>query len=242
MGRVGTGATTTGQARVRDLLAGVPRSGRLLLLGVAIDALGVGLTLPFAVVYLREVRGIPLTTVGLLLSLPPIVALVLLGPIGLAIDRYGARRVQMVALTFTMVGQVALVAVRGPLSAAVGAGPERHRARGVLPGDPVAGRDGHPGRAPAAVLRHVVHAAQRRHRAGRCRLRACSWTCTGRGPSRLIYLADAASYLIPLLLLAFVLRGIGGPVTRDAVDEPERRRHRRTRQCCGTGCFAGSWP
>jgi MFS family permease len=205
---------------VRDLLAGVPRSGRVLLVGVAIDALGVGLTLPFAVVYLREVRGIPLTTVGLLLSLPPIVALVLLGPIGLAIDRYGARRVQMVALTFTMVGQVALVAVRGPLSAALAL---------ALSGV------GHAAYFPA-IQSLVATAIPADHRQ---RFYGMSFTLLNAGIGLggvvsglfvdvhrawtfdLIYLADAASYLIPLLLLAFVLRGIGGPVTMDAVDEPD---------------------
>src|SRR4051794_7586955 len=102
MGRVSQ-STEAGPRGLRAYLDGVPRSGRLLLLGVAVDALGVGLTLPFAVVYLREVRGIPLSTVGLLMSLPPVVALVLLGPIGLVIDRVGARRVQLVALTFSMI-------------------------------------------------------------------------------------------------------------------------------------------
>jgi MFS family permease len=205
---------------VRDLLAGVPRSGRLLLVGVAIDALGVGLTLPFAVVYLREVRGIPLTTVGLLLSLPPIVALVLLGPIGLAIDRYGARRVQMVALTFTMVGQIALVTVRGPLSAAVAL---------ALSGV------GHAAYFPAiqSLVATAIPAAHRQ------RFYGMSFTLLNAGIGlggvvsglfvdvhrawtfEVIYLADAASYLIPLLLLALVLRGIGGPVTHDPVDEPD---------------------
>jgi MFS family permease len=213
---VGTGATT-GQTRVRDLLAGVPRSGRLLLVGVAIDALGVGLTLPFAVVYLREVRGIPLTTVGLLLSLPPIVALVLLGPIGLAIDRFGARRVQMVALTFTMVGQIALVAVRGPLSAAVAL---------ALSGV------GHAAYFPA-IQSLVATAIPTEHRQ---RFYGLSFTLLNAGIGLggvisglfvdvhrawtfdLIYLADAASYLIPLLLLALVLRDIGGPVPHEAVE------------------------
>jgi MFS family permease len=198
----------------------VPRSGRLLLLGVAIDALGVGLTLPFAVVYLREVRGIPLTTVGLLLSLPPMVALVLLGPIGLAIDRYGARRVQMVALTFTMVGQIALVTVRGPLSAAVAL---------ALSGV------GHAAYFPA-IQSLVATAIPAEHRQ---RFYGMSFTLLNAGIGlggvvsglfvdvhrawtfELIYLADAASYLIPLLLLAFVLRGIGGPVAHDAVEGPD---------------------
>lgn len=217
MGRVSSGATVR-PARARDLLAGVPRSGRLLLLGVAVDALGVGLTLPFAVVYLREVRGIPLTTVGLLLSLPPVVALVLLGPIGLAIDRFGARRVQLVALTFTMVGQAALVAVRGPLTAAVALG-----LSGI----------GHAAYFPAiqSLVATTIPSAHRQ------RFYGMSFTLLNAGIGiggvisglfvnvrhawtfEVIYLSDAVSYLIPLLLLAFALRGIGGPVPRTPVDE-----------------------
>jgi MFS family permease len=195
------------------LLAGVPRSGRLLLLGVAVDALGVGLTLPFMVVYLREVRGIPLTTVGLLMSLPPVVALVLLGPIGLAIDRFGARRVQMVAMTFSMLGQLALIAVRGPATAALALS-----LSGV----------GHAAFFPAvqALVANAIPAAQRQ------RFYGLSFTLLNAGIGvggvisglfvdvtkawtfELIYLVDAMSYLIPLLLLTFAIRGVGGPAPR----------------------------
>ena len=58
-----------------------------------------------------------------------------------------------------------------------------------------------------------------------------------------IYLADAVTFLVPLLLLGFALRDIGGPAAdRVADDEGRTRRHRRTRLCCGTGLFAASWP
>ena len=184
MGRVSQGTTTRRARGIRGFLDGVPRAGRILLLGVVVDALGAGLTLPFLVVYLREVRGIPLSTVGLLMSLPPTVALVLLGPIGLAIDRFGARRVQMLALTFSTIGQVALIGVRGPATAALALSLERHRPGGVLPGRPGPRRDRHPVRAPAALLRDVVH-----HRSTPASASAASspgWrsTCTGPGPSR----------------------------------------------------------
>jgi MFS family permease len=212
-----TEATRAGPTRLRDLLRGVPRSGRLLLLGVAVDALGVGLTLPFAVVYLREVRGMPLATVGLLLSLPPAVALLLLGPIGLAIDRLGARRVQMAALTFCLLGQVAMVGVRGPATAAVAL---------VLSGI------GHAAFFPA-IQALVATAISAEHRQ---RFYGLSFTLLNAGIGlggvvsglvvdvqrawtfELIYLVDAASYLIPLLLLFFALRGVGGPVQQLVVE------------------------
>jgi MFS family permease len=208
MDRVSQGTQT--KAGVRDVLAGVPRAGRLLLLGVAVDALGTGLTLPFLVVYFREVRHIALPTVGLLMSLPPFVALALLGPIGLAIDRFGARRLQMVALSFSLIGQLSLIAVRGPVTAAVAL---------------MLGGIGHATFFPA-IGALVATAIPSQHRQ---RFYGLSFTLLNAGIGiggvvsglfvdvhrpwtfEVIYLCDGLSYLIPLTLLAFVIRGIGQP-------------------------------
>lgn len=89
---------------LRDL----PREARILLVGVAVNALGLGLVLPLLVVYLYDVRGFALDTVGLLAATPPVVAMVLLGPIGIGIDRLGPRRVQMGALVSSSVGATGL--------------------------------------------------------------------------------------------------------------------------------------
>ena len=86
----------------------LPREGRLLLSTVVVDALGIGFVLPFGVVYLHEVRHLPLPTVGVLLAVPAAVALALLGPIGALIDRYGPRRLQVVALLANLVASVLL--------------------------------------------------------------------------------------------------------------------------------------
>ncbi|HKG49601.1 MAG TPA: MFS transporter, partial [Actinomycetales bacterium] len=86
----------------------LPREGRLLLSTVVVDALGTGFVLPFAVVYLHEVRGLPLETVGAVLAVPAVVALALLGPIGTIIDRFGPRRVQALAMLVQLVGSVLL--------------------------------------------------------------------------------------------------------------------------------------
>ncbi len=204
-------ATQQRPAGLRDFWTDVPRSGKLLLIAVAVDSLGIGLTLPFAVVYLREVRHIPLPTVGLLLSLPPVVALVLLGPIGLAIDRFGARRVQIAALAFSLAGQLGLAAVRGPGTAALALGLSGIGQAAFFP-------------ANQALVASAIDSRLRQRYYG------LSFTVLNAGIGvggvvsglyvdvhragtfEAIYLVDAASYLVPLLLLLVFLRGIGGPV------------------------------
>ncbi|MGA7687679.1 MAG: MFS transporter [Jiangellales bacterium] len=89
-------------------LPDLPAEARVLLVGVAVNALGLGLVLPLLVVYLYDVRGFALDTVGLLAATPPVVAMVLLGPIGIGIDRLGPRRVQMVALVSSSLGATGL--------------------------------------------------------------------------------------------------------------------------------------
>src|SRR5215210_5611220 len=100
----------------------LPREGRLLLSTVVVDALGSGFVLPFAVVYLHEVRSLPLETVGVVLAVPAVVALALLGPIGTLIDRFGPRRVQLVALAVQVLGTVGLAFVRTPVQASIAMG------------------------------------------------------------------------------------------------------------------------
>ena len=81
----------------------------LLVLSVVVfEFIGTGLVLPFHVVYLHEVRGIPLSHVGLLLALPPLVGFLVVGPGGSAIDRFGARRILMGALALQVVANTLL--------------------------------------------------------------------------------------------------------------------------------------
>jgi MFS family permease len=75
---------------------------------VAIQFLGTGLVLPFHVVYLHEVRGFALSDVGLLLGVPPLMGLLVVGPGGTAIDRFGARRIQVGVLSLLVVGDTVL--------------------------------------------------------------------------------------------------------------------------------------
>ncbi|MGW8507264.1 MDR family MFS transporter [Streptomyces sp. CLCI03] len=74
---------------------GLPHTrGRVpLVLAQLVDALGTGLFLPFAVVYFHAVKGIPLATVGVMLSVAALLSLPA-GPLaGPLIDRFGPRRV-----------------------------------------------------------------------------------------------------------------------------------------------------
>jgi MFS family permease len=97
----------------------LPREGRLLLSVVVFEFLGTGLVLPFHVVYLNDVRGFDLSTVGLLLGVPPLVGFLVVGPGGAVIDRIGARPVQVVALTLLVLGDLVMVTAREPWVAAV---------------------------------------------------------------------------------------------------------------------------
>jgi MFS family permease len=102
----------TEQTRAKPTLASfwhdLPREGKLLLSVVVFEFIGTGLVLPFHVVYLHEVRDIPLGHVGLLLGLPPLVGFLVVGPGGTAIDRFGARRILMLALVLQVVSNTLL--------------------------------------------------------------------------------------------------------------------------------------
>src|SRR4051812_39392630 len=101
-------ATTSPSARLGGFLRALPREGRLMLSIVVLEFLGTGLVLPFNVVYLHEVRDFSLGDVGLLLGLPPLMGLLVVGPGGSAIDRLGARHIQLGVLTLLVVGNVML--------------------------------------------------------------------------------------------------------------------------------------
>jgi len=101
-------AITTPSAGLSGFWRDLPREGRLMLSIVVLEFFGTGLVLPFHVVYLHEVRGFPLSDVGLLLGVPPLMGLLIVGPGGSAIDRIGARRVQLGVLSLLVVGGAVL--------------------------------------------------------------------------------------------------------------------------------------
>src|SRR3954470_6701116 len=100
--------STTSSPGLSGFWRDLPREGRLMLSIVVLEFLGTGLVLPFNVVYLHEVRAFTLSDVGLLLGLPPLMGLLVVGPGGSAIDRFGARRIQLAVLSLLGVGHKGL--------------------------------------------------------------------------------------------------------------------------------------
>ncbi|WP_063772030.1 MFS transporter [Kitasatospora mediocidica] len=75
----------------------VPRvpGERALLAGMAVDSVGSGMYIPFSLVFFRHVTGLPLTLIGAVLTATGFAAMAALPLVGVAVDRFGARRLQL---------------------------------------------------------------------------------------------------------------------------------------------------
>jgi MFS family permease len=101
-------STTTSSPRLSAFWHDLPREGKLLLSLVVVDFVGRGLTLPFAVVYLHEVRHFSLGTTGTLIGLGSLVGFLVVAPGGALIDRIGARKVMQLVQLMLIAGSVLL--------------------------------------------------------------------------------------------------------------------------------------
>lgn len=104
---------------MRAFWAALPTEGRWLLSTVAIQTLGRGLTLPFTLIYLHEVRGFELGLSGTLMALIAVVGFLVTGPGGALVDRYGARAVLLVGLAAMIAGNLVLAFATTPPVAAL---------------------------------------------------------------------------------------------------------------------------
>lgn len=86
----------------------LPREGRFLLSTVAVQHLGRGMTLPFTVIYLHEVRGFSLDTAGAIMALLALVAAAMAAPMGSLTDLVGARWMLIGAGLSQSLGAVAM--------------------------------------------------------------------------------------------------------------------------------------
>jgi MFS family permease len=93
---------------LRSFWGQLPREGRWLLSTVAIQLFGRGMTLPFTVIYLYEVRGIGLDVAGLVMAWIFTVGVLLTGPGGVWVDKYGARVVILAGCLVHMCGVLIL--------------------------------------------------------------------------------------------------------------------------------------
>jgi MFS family permease len=95
----------------------LPGTLRVLLAASFVSSIGGGLTLPFLVIYLHQVRHIPLGIAGLLIGGVAVLALPVAPSAGALVDRFGPRVVLLVALFVESLGTVSLVTVHSILSA-----------------------------------------------------------------------------------------------------------------------------
>ena len=104
-----------------DTSAPVPMNPlvKRLFVGLALSALGSGLTMPFLYVYLAEVRGISTTMVGLLFAWMGLLGFIASPLGGTAIDRLGPRPVVVVGLCTEALGTASLAFVHDTVQALV---------------------------------------------------------------------------------------------------------------------------
>jgi MFS family permease len=86
------------------LLTDVTPTAKRILVGNGFSALGSGLTMPFLVIYLGDVRGLGIALGGVIVAYIAVVSLFATGPIGALVDRFGPRPVMMISLSITGVG------------------------------------------------------------------------------------------------------------------------------------------
>ncbi|MFI6507706.1 MFS transporter [Streptosporangium sp. NPDC050855] len=94
------------------LIPRLPRSAWTTLVAHALSAVGTGMTMPFLIVYLHDVRGIAVGTAGLAVSMVGVGALAATMAAGVAIDRFGARAALIGGWSVAAAG-TAFIAVAG---------------------------------------------------------------------------------------------------------------------------------
>ena len=99
--------------------AKLPRSVRLLLLGVLLSAIGNGLVFSFLFIYLHQVREIPSAIVGLISGYGALVGLVLAPVVGSLIDHWGPKSILLGSLIVSAVGFYNMGSIRSLFSALV---------------------------------------------------------------------------------------------------------------------------
>jgi MFS family permease len=101
---------------IRSVLPG-RREARRLLVGTLLQAIGIGMTLPFLYIYLTGVRHLDATVVGLVVGWMGVLGLLLAPPVGTLIDRFGARRVVLPLVVVDSIGVASYGFVHAPWQA-----------------------------------------------------------------------------------------------------------------------------
>jgi len=85
-----------------------------------VQFLGRGLTLPFTIIYLHEVRGFELGLAGTLMGVVAVIGMLVTAPAGALIDKYGARPVILAGLASAVAGDVVIAFATRPLITGLG--------------------------------------------------------------------------------------------------------------------------
>lgn len=92
------GAGKTGEERVAG--------ERSLLVGVGISSVGIGMYIPFSLVFFHHLTGLSFTLVGLVLTVTGLAGLAVMPLAGSAVDRFGARQANLVLYAIRALGFV----------------------------------------------------------------------------------------------------------------------------------------
>lgn len=205
---------------MRSFWASLPREGRWLLSTTGIQLLGRGLTLPFTIIYLHEVRGLGLDVAGGLMAWLGLVGFLATPPGGAATDRFGARAVLIGSSLCQLIG-VSMLAFATTFPMALSAMTLMGVSAVSWP-------------AFNSLIASIVEPVARQVYFG------ISFALVNLGIGvggmisgayvdvhqprtfTTIYLLDAASMLIPIGLLLGPLRHVGRPVPHDAAADPTR--------------------
>ena len=95
----------------------LPPAARRFVATVVVSRLGTGLTLPFTLIYLHEVRGMALPTVGILMAVPGVIGLVAVPISGAVVDRVGPRQVLIACQSLQAVAATMLAFATSPVAA-----------------------------------------------------------------------------------------------------------------------------
>ncbi|BCJ86896.1 MFS transporter [Effusibacillus dendaii] len=93
----------------------------LLFIGYAVNYFGTGMTMPFLIVYLHEIRNLSLAAAGSMLSISSAVGLLAAPLAGWAVDRLGSFRILLFSLGIVTVGTISYMLVYNFWSALVSA-------------------------------------------------------------------------------------------------------------------------
>jgi len=90
----------------------LPTKVRIMMVGIALSAIGNGLVLPYTFIYFHTIRGIPTAVAGLIIGYGALASLVISPLVGNMVDKWGPKPVLIVSLVVSAVGYSSLGLIR----------------------------------------------------------------------------------------------------------------------------------